>query len=331
MGRHSVGERSVGYRFLFETGVFGILLATDDGIVLDANREASRLSAREGLVGSRLDEVFDDSDPRFAPAMRERRETGDFNGRLRLLREDGSSLPVEASLESYGYRGEERVGVILREFAGREARLNEAIVELERSRHRLAVSEQLFRVTFDQAAVGMAHVASDGKWLRVNDKLCEIVGYRRDELLALTFQDITHPDDLDKDLEHTRRMLEGEIRAYRMDKRYFRKDGTRIWIDLSVSLIRRPTDEPECFVAAIEDITQRKLKELVPDPLTSREMEALRLVARWKTNSEIAWKLGYSEGTIKQDVRSIIAKLEVENRRQAAARAVEVGLISPPR
>lgn len=325
------GERTVGYRFLFETSAVGILLATDDGIVLDANREAHRLMRREELLGSRLDEVFDASDPRFALAMHGLYETGRFDGRLRLLREDGSSLPVEASLERYDYEGEERVGVVLREHAGREAQLEEAVVRLEQSHHRLAVSEQLFRVTFDRAAVGMAHVASDGRWLMVNDKLCEIVGYSREELLALTFQDITHPDDLDKDLEHARRLLEGEIHSYRVDKRYFRKDGSRVWIDLSVSLIRRPTGEPECFVSAIEDITDRKLKELVPDPLKPREIEVLRLIILRRKNAEIARTLGYSESAIKLDVQGILAKLGVPDRVQAAEKAIEIGLLPPPR
>ena len=88
----------------------------------------------------------------------------------------------------------------------------------ERVRHEeeLRESEERFRMTFEAAGVGMAHVAPDGRWLRINGKLAEITGYRREELLERTFQDITHPDDLEKDLEHVRRMMVGEIDGYSM-------------------------------------------------------------------------------------------------------------------
>jgi len=84
---------------------------------------------------------------------------------------------------------------------------------------RLRGSEELFRAAFEAAAVGMAHVAPDGRWLRVNDCLCNIVGYSREELWGMSFQDITHLDDLEADLEQARRMIAGEIRSYYMEKR----------------------------------------------------------------------------------------------------------------
>ena len=125
----------------------------------------------------------------------------------------------------------------------------------------LRESEERFRATFEQAAVGIAHVAPDGTWLRVNQRLCNIVGYADEELRQLTFQDITHPDDLDADLEYTRQMLADEIRTYSMEKRHIRKDGGVVWIDLTVSLIREPTGEPKYFIAVVEDIAERKQAE----------------------------------------------------------------------
>jgi PAS domain S-box-containing protein len=104
-------------------------------------------------------------------------------------------------------------------------------------------------------------VAPDGRWLRVNRSICEIVGYSEEELLELTFQDITHPDDLDADLEYVRQMLAGEIRTYRMEKRYFHRDGHIVWINLSVSLVRDSAGEPLHFVGQIEDITERRRAE----------------------------------------------------------------------
>lgn len=122
-------------------------------------------------------------------------------------------------------------------------------------------SEERFRATFEQAAVGIAHVSPEGRWIRVNQKLCDIAGYAREELLAKTFQDITHPDDLDADLGYVRQMLAGEIQSYAMEKRYFRKDGSLVWINLTVALVRGETGQPEYFISVIEDITKRKQAE----------------------------------------------------------------------
>lgn len=117
-----------------------------------------------------------------------------------------------------------------------------------------------FRATFNQAAVGIAHVALDGSWLLVNDKVCEIVGYSRDELLALRFQDITHPHDLDADLSLVKKILDGEIETYSLDKRYIHKSGREIWITLTVSLVRQD-GRPKYFISIIKDINDRKRAE----------------------------------------------------------------------
>jgi len=111
-------------------------------------------------------------------------------------------------------------------------------------------------------------VAPDGSWLRVNQALCDLVGYSEEELLKLTFQDITHPDDLEKDLHFVQQMLAGEIENYSMEKRYFRKEGTLIWVNLTVSLVRKERGEADYFISAIEDISERK--ELVIEIEASR-------------------------------------------------------------
>ncbi|MCB9080065.1 MAG: PAS domain S-box protein [Anaerolineaceae bacterium] len=126
----------------------------------------------------------------------------------------------------------------------------------------LRQSEERFRATFERAAVGLAQVAPDGRWLRVNQKLCDILGYTRSVLLTLTFQDITHPDDLELDLVYVQQMLAGEIETYTMNKRYFRADGVLIWVDLTVSLMRQVSGEPDYFIAVINDITDLKNAEL---------------------------------------------------------------------
>jgi PAS domain S-box-containing protein len=121
--------------------------------------------------------------------------------------------------------------------------------------------EQRFRATFEQAAVGVAHVLPDGKFLRLNQKFCDIVGYSQEEMLALTFQDITHSDDLDVDLEYVRQVLAREIENYSMDKRYLRKDGSIVWVSLTVSLVFDKEGNPKYFVSVIQDISERKKAE----------------------------------------------------------------------
>jgi PAS domain S-box-containing protein len=125
----------------------------------------------------------------------------------------------------------------------------------------LRASQAVLAGAFDSAATGMALVSPEGRWLRVNRALCDIVGYSPEELLSTTFQAITHPDDLDADLENVRSMLAGDIRYYEMEKRYFHRDGHVVWILLSVSLVRDGDGAPLYFVAQIQDITQRRRAE----------------------------------------------------------------------
>jgi PAS domain S-box-containing protein len=143
----------------------------------------------------------------------------------------------------------------------------------------LRASEERFRATFENAAVGIAHVSVDGRWLRVNDKLCEIVGYAREQLLGMTFQDITHPEDLDTDLELVRQVLSGERLTYSLDKRYFRANGSIVWVRLTVSLLRKPDGTPAHFISVIEDITTRKRAEEALLEADQRKDEFLALLA----------------------------------------------------
>ena len=135
------------------------------------------------------------------------------------------------------------------------------ITERRRAEEALRETEQRFRSTFEQAAVGIAHVSLDGRWTMVNERLCEITGYSRGELLGRTFQEITHPDDLNADLGNLNRLLAGEIERYTMNKRYVRKDGEHVWVDLTVSLIRKLDGAPKYFISVVEDITTRKQAE----------------------------------------------------------------------
>lgn len=135
----------------------------------------------------------------------------------------------------------------------------------------LRASEDRFRAIFEQAAVGISQVRLDGQILQVNQRFCDIVGYTRDELVEHTFQDITCREDLAPDLACMRQLLDGEIPTYSMEKRYVHKDGSPVWVHLTVSLVRsrirqswrRNTQlgEPQYFISVIEDIHARKQLE----------------------------------------------------------------------
>ena len=116
-----------------------------------------------------------------------------------------------------------------------------------------------FRDAVEYSAIGIATVGLDGSWITLNKALCDLLGYTQEELLGRTFQDITHPEDLNADLENVGQMLAGKLTHYHMEKRYFHKDGRVIWAILSVSLVRGSDQKPDFFVSQIQNITHRKL------------------------------------------------------------------------
>ena len=122
-------------------------------------------------------------------------------------------------------------------------------------------AEAEFRGTFEQAAVGMAHVELDGRWRKVNRRLCEMLGYSEAELLARTVQDVTHPDDCQAGLHEMQLLLEGRLETCSVEMRYVRKDGSLIWIHRTVALLRDRWGAPRFFISVIEDISPRKATE----------------------------------------------------------------------
>ncbi len=175
----------------------------------------------------------------------------------KVLREDGAAITIM----SYGR-------VVSRDTGGRALRMvgtNRDISWYANAVEELRRSELLLRAALEGSAIGMALVAPDGRWLKVNKALCDIVGYSEEELLARTFQDITHPDDLDADLGLLRETLEGRRSAYQLEKRYLHRNGHQVWVQLNVALVRDVRGQPLEFVSQIQDISARK-----------RAVEALR-------------------------------------------------------
>jgi len=132
------------------------------------------------------------------------------------------------------------------------------ISEQKKIREELLISEGQFRGAFEFSAIGMALVSNAGRWLKVNNELCNMLGYTPDELLSRTFLDITHPEDLGLDLLQLGQMLKCEIESYQMEKRYFHKDRSVVWVLLNVSMVTDQNGAPVHFIFQIENITKRK-------------------------------------------------------------------------
>jgi PAS domain S-box-containing protein len=228
--QHQVGYHQVIASVPISAGISGRVVRTRQAVLLeDVRSDPAFLGAIEGITSEICVPLF---------------ERGQVAGILNLESTHGRRLTA-ADLKLMLALGEQV------DFALGRARLAAEARE----------SQQRFASAFNHASIGMALVATDGRWLQVNPALCRLVGFAEDELLRSSFQTITHPDDLESDLEYGRQMLAGAIPSYQMEKRYLHKRGHIVWVLLSVSLVRDPAGQPHYFISQIEDITERKTAE----------------------------------------------------------------------
>jgi PAS domain S-box-containing protein len=193
--------------------------------------------------------------------------------------------------------------------------------ERRQAQRALGESEARFRSAFDDALIGMAVVALDGRLLRVNRAICDMFGYETPELLTSSVQAITHPDDVQVNLDHIRRTLAGEQAGFQMEKRYRHRQGHLVWGLLSVSLVRDADGRPLYFVSQVQDITERKRSE---QALRTSRQEILTLAGRLISAHEeerrrIARELHDDLG---QDVAALAISLSNLRRRPALPPAV---------
>ena len=140
----------------------------------------------------------------------------------------------------------------------------------KKTEQELKISERQFKGAFENSAIGMALVSLDGYWLMVNKQVCQLLGYPEEELLQMTFQQVTHPDDLDLDLGYVHQVLDNKLDNYQIEKRYFHKNGETIWVQLNVSLVKDPEGQPLHFVSQIQDVTRRRIAQENLESLTEK-------------------------------------------------------------
>lgn len=168
-----------------------------------------------------------------------------------------------------------------------------AITVMQRqTRHMREATEQIqqsqkqLEDTFEQSATGMAHNDLQGRWIRLNQTYCEIVGYTKEEMLTKHFRDFTHPDDLELDMRQLQRTLTGEINHYSFEKRYIHRLGHIVWAQVTISLVRKAGGEPDYLIAVVQDISARKAIEeaLRTSEHLLRQAHALAGLASWRAD-----------------------------------------------
>ncbi len=246
---------------IFNSALDGIITMSHEGRIVDFNPAAERIFGRprEQVVGCDLAELL------LPVTYRARHRNGlarcvasgeavSLGNRLELsaLRADGSEFPVELTITRI-------VGQAPPLFTG----YIRDITERKQTEEALRASERRFRTVFENAAIGIVIVDLDGVVVTVNRARHEMLGYTEAELRGMVFTEYTHPDDRARDLELFQELARGERGRYQMENRYVRKDGTIVWGQLTVSLVRDAHSLPQFAVAMVEDVTERKHNEQV--------------------------------------------------------------------
>jgi len=264
------------YRAIMEGASDAILIADLEGNLLSGNRKAEKLLGytRAEISQLTVDQIHPPQDLDrhiilFSNIFYTRSEQV-LN--TTILQKDGTIIPVDitASLIEVGGKS-----IILGSFRD--------ITERKAAELALRDSEARFRNYFEQALVGMAITSPDKRWVEVNDRLCEILGYPREQLTQLTWDVITHPKDLELDLANFEQMLSGKTDGYAIDKRFIRKDGEVLYASISVRCLRKPDGSADYFIALVQDITDRKHAETQLRQSETSLLEAQRVahIGNW--------------------------------------------------
>ncbi|MGQ4649625.1 PAS domain S-box protein [Lyngbya aestuarii] len=233
-----------------------LLVVTVSGIIKKVNQAAQNLLGyfEFELINQPLSLIITDNNWRHSITEPGLRSQGEFLQRTEVIcrTKTGEEITVEFSCSVIDTEITNPPEFV---YIGRDISERKQVAEALRQ------SEERFQEAFESAAIGMALVSLDGRWLQVNLALCEMLGYDEPELLATTLEALTYPDDLETNITYRQQVLSGEIRTYQIQKRYFHKLGHLVWVSLSVSLVRNTQGQPLYFIVQIQDLTDRKRAE----------------------------------------------------------------------
>jgi PAS domain S-box-containing protein len=291
--RTRLRESEERYRRIVETADEGIWVVDTQWRTTFVNaRMASMLGYdAEEMVGMHLFEFMDSEDKIACERNMERREQGiREQHEFRLRRRDGAAVWTLMSTNP--------ISDDQGRFTGALAMVTD-ITQRHAAEAAARESEARFRVTFEHAAVGIAHVTPDGHILMVNDRFCQMLGYRREELTSWTFMRVTHPDDVAENLRLLRATLAGPPApdTYSMEKRYIRKDGSILWGLLTTSLVRSSDGKPSHLISVVQDISARKRAEdeLRDSRRTLEHAQAVGRIGSWTSDPSQGGTLRWSD------------------------------------
>ncbi|OOE79423.1 hybrid sensor histidine kinase/response regulator [Salinivibrio sp. ML198] len=252
-------------RTVFDTALDGMVVIDTRGNILEVNRSLELIFGRirEELVGENVSILMPDKYKADHDGFISQYQlTGSKKligtpRKLQGLHKSGREFPIEVSVgetwfgDTQGFVGVIKDITVEEDVKQREQRLQDALKE----------REVIYRTAFDQAAVGICRVDLEGNFIEVNDRMSELLGYNQEALLQLSYQDITHPDHLSASIKHVTQLSSGESRSFSMDKQYIKQDGEARWATVSVATVLDENGATKYFIAALEDISQRKAIE----------------------------------------------------------------------
>ncbi|MFP4138987.1 MAG: PAS domain S-box protein [Phycisphaerae bacterium] len=304
-----------------------VIITDPQGRVLFASPQLLQLGSRrqEDVIGQPFTGLFiarygDDESPEdVLQATRE----GGWHGVIETLVDPDAPHTLDA--RSFPIRDTAGEIIALMGIAEDRTERHEALEELSRR-------EQQMRFTFDDAPIGAAVIGLDGRAIRVNSELCRMTGYTREEMEGTAFQDLTHPDDVDMTIAQYEQLIHGKLDQYQMDKRYVCKDGSALWVSLSVRLVRDRDGQPLYTLAMMEDISARReaqaaLRKQEAQMRNATKMEAIGRLAggiAHDFNNQLTVVKGYSEMLLRELSPDSSQHESVEEIRAAAQRAADL-------
>ncbi|MBY0270836.1 MAG: PAS domain S-box protein [Burkholderiales bacterium] len=285
-------ENEKRFREIFEQAAVGITRVDLDGVLIDCNQKFCDLLgfSREELLGKPMRGITHPDDYGSGAQYRTQLARGDGGSRTsekRFIRKDGSPLWVRRTMSTAC------------DAAGKPQYVISMVEDITDKKE----LEQHHKETFDQAAVGIVHTSADGRYLRVNRKFCEMLGYSEAELLGRKASDFSRPGDRENEAGNRQRMWQGQLGNFAEEKQYVRKDGSIVWTNRTVSLARDASGKPLYFIRVIEDITARKEADLryratfdsAPIGIMHTAVDSYRIL---HVNPKLCAMLGYTENEL---------------------------------